>query len=318
MDIKENTKKFFYDDVEKILINNFGKKYTDYRKAWNLATAENIPNFPVHLDIEFYDICNQKCTFCPRNEEIHKNLSYEINTHKKIDENFLNKVMEESKKGGLMSVNFGAFAEPLIYKNIFKIVRKFHDIGVVDSRLITNALLLNKYNEEIFDSGLVNLYISIDAFSEKTYLSQRGQGYNKVIDNTLKFLDLKKEKKLELPIVRVSFVETDQNHNELSDFVDFWKDKVNKIDIQKKIDYTKDTDGKYNQKQWSCIDPFRRLSVISDGSILPCCSFWGRALKIGNISKLSLQDAWNSNALKKIREDLIMDKSSICTACQSE
>jgi len=195
MTIMENTKKIFDNQVEQKLIKLFGKKYKDYRKTWHEADSKNVPEFPIHLDMEFFDICNQKCVFCPRNETIHTNLPYKINTKIKIEENLVNKIIDECKSMNLKSINFGAFAEPLIYKDIFTIVKKFTNIGVVDSRLITNALLLDKFGNQIFDSGLVNLYISIDAFSEKTYQMQRGPGYKKVINNVLNFLKKKRRKK---------------------------------------------------------------------------------------------------------------------------
>jgi radical SAM protein with 4Fe4S-binding SPASM domain len=319
MNIVENTKKIYNNNVEQKLIGILGSKYKNYREAWSKADSNNIPNFPIHLDMEFFDICNQKCTFCPRNETIHTNLPYKINTNIKIEDQLIEKIINECKLKNLMSINFGAFAEPLVYKNIFKIVKKFSSIGVVDSRLITNGLLLDKFNDQVFDSGLINLYLSIDAFSEETYLIQRGHGYKKVIHNILNFLEKKKINKSSLPIVRVSFVETDHNKHELTDFINFWKDKVDHIDLQKKIDYSKDIQKKhFNKKSWNCIDPFRRVSIISDGSILPCCSFWGRSLVIGNIRDMTIQSAWNSLEMKKIRENLILDKSPICNTCQSK
>lgn len=318
MNVIENTKKIYDDNVEQKLTRLLGQKYSNYRKAWSVAGSDFIPEFPIHLDMEFFDICNQKCVFCPRNEIVHTNLPYKINTNVKIDVQLIEKILEECKLNKLLSVNFGAFAEPLIYKDIFKIVKKFTDIGVVDSRLITNALLLDKYSDQIFESGLINLYVSIDAFSEETYIKQRGPGYKKVINNILSFLEEKKKNNSQLPIVRVSFVETDDNKHELENFVDFWKDKVEHIDLQKKIDYTKNQKNNYSDKDWNCIDPFRRVSVISNGSILPCCSFWGRALIIGNIRNTTIKSAWKSDEMRKIREDLLLDKSLICNACQSK
>lgn len=315
--ILENTKVISENKDVDLISEYLGENYKKYRLAWNAANINNVPSFPIHLDLEFYDICNQSCTFCPRNEQVHKNLPYEINTKTKINENLIDKIILECKEQKLMSVNFGAFAEPLVYKNIFQVVKKFKDIGVIDSRIITNALLLDKYIDVIFDSGLVNLYISLDAFSEQTYMLQRGKGYKKVIDNILYFLEEKKKRKSILPITRVSFVETNENLHELDEFVEFWKSRVDHVDLQKKIDYTKKPDLKYQTKQWNCIDPFRRMSVISDGSILPCCSFWGRALKIGNIAQMRLKEAWNSEGMDKIRKELIEDKSSICSVCQS-
>ena len=98
------------------------------------------------------------------------------------------------KKNFISCCSFGSVSKCILLTKIFfKIVKKFTNIGVVDSRLITNALLLDKFGNQIFESGLVNLYISIDAFSEKTYQMQRGPGYKKVINNVLNFLKKKKK-----------------------------------------------------------------------------------------------------------------------------
>ncbi len=314
----EYTKKITNNNIEKTLSNHLGDKYLNYRSAWNAAKPTSIPDFPIHIDIELYDLCNQKCVFCPRNETTHPNVTYPINTNSKLDEKLTNKIIREIKKNKLMSVNFGAFADPLVNKKIFQVIKKFMDAGVVDSRIITNGLLLNKYTDSIFESGLVNLYVSLDAFKEETYLKQRGPGYKKVVSNLLNFLDEKKKRKSVLPITRVSFIETNDNKDELKDFVEFWSDKVDHIDLQKLINFNKEVNDSYQTKQWNCIDPFRRVAIVSDGSVLPCCSFWGKNLVLGNIKDQSIIDIWNGQEMTKVRKDLLSDQSNICTTCQSE
>jgi hypothetical protein len=314
----EYTKKIINNNIEKILAEHIGRRYSEYRNAWALAQPNNIPNFPIHIDIELYDTCNQSCTFCPRNDTTHPNVTYPINTNSRLDDNLIKKIIIEIKKNKLMSVNFGAFADPLVNTKIFQVIKEFMDAGVVDSRIITNGLLLHKYTNSIFESGLVNLYVSLDAFNEDTYFKQRGVGYKKVVSNLLNFLEEKKNRKSKLPITRVSFIETNENKNELKEFVEFWSDKVDHIDLQKLINFNKDPNKSYGSKQWNCIDPFRRVAIVSDGSILPCCSFWGKNLVLGNIKDQSIVDIWNGKEMSKVRKNLISDKSSICNTCQSE
>ena len=76
----EYTKKITNNNIEKTLSNHLGDKYLNYRSAWNAAKPTSIPDFPIHIDIELYDLCNQKCVFCPRNETTHPNVTYPINT----------------------------------------------------------------------------------------------------------------------------------------------------------------------------------------------------------------------------------------------
>ena len=272
------------EDAEARLIDLLGSRYAEYRNAWNSAGPDSIPAFPIHLDLELYDNCNQSCVFCPRNTTIHKDLIYPINTSQRLEARIMERVLEEVQVMGLYSVNFGAYAEPLLNTSIFELVRRFHAAGVVDSRVISNGLLLHKYRDSIIDSGLVNLFISIDAFSEQTYRKQRGPGYDRIVRNLLDFLELRAKLGASLPIVRASFVVTDDNRKELGDFVEFWGDKVDFIDVQSKTDYRTSALAQERTRTFDCIDPFRRVAIISNGDILPCCTFWGRTLPVGNIT----------------------------------
>ncbi len=71
-------------DIEKELAEYLGAKYGMYRSAWNAAGPENVPEFPIHIDLELIDSCNQNCSFCPRNRKTHPELPYEINTKAKM------------------------------------------------------------------------------------------------------------------------------------------------------------------------------------------------------------------------------------------
>ena len=65
-----------------------GDDYKNYRKLWENSSkiSEPAAEFPIHLDLELGDICNQACVMCPRNEQLHKN-NYVLNTKVILDEN---------------------------------------------------------------------------------------------------------------------------------------------------------------------------------------------------------------------------------------
>ena len=107
----------------------------------------------------------------------------------------------------MKSINFGAFAEPLIHKNLWNLIKFSHENGIVDSRVITNGLLLNRFTEEIFASGLINLFVSIDANSPETYTKIRGKGFQKVKQNVIDLVEEKKRRNSFFPIIRVSWVD---------------------------------------------------------------------------------------------------------------
>lgn len=304
-----------YDKVNESLATLKGPKFIEYREAWRSAGPEHIPEFPVHIDFELVDSCNQSCTFCPRNATTHPDLPYELDSKQKLDEAMVDRIAAQAAAHGLYSINV-AWGEPLLYREVFGVIKKFHKAGVIDSRLVTNGLLLHKYTDQIFESGLVNLYVSLDAFKEETYTKQRGPGYRNVVRNLLIFLEEKKKRKAVLPVVRVSLIETTENAQEVEAFKDFWGDKVDIIDIQILTDFAKSEYENIRRKKWNCIEPFRRISIMGNGEILPCCSFHGKNLVIGNIKDMTIKQAWDSEKMKTIRSNLLQDKIPTCLVCQ--
>lgn len=307
-------------DVEAYLSNLLGGAYSNYRSEWARTSkkGESEGSSPVHLDIEMQDYCNQSCVMCPRNTDLHTNLGYEINQKHVVDTTQIKKVIAEAALHGVSSLNFGAFSEPLIHKDLWEVISFAHSQGVVDTRVITNGLLLDRWKNQVFESGLINLFISLDAFSETTYEKIRGKGFKKVIANTLEIIKEKESRNSSLPIIRVSWVDMNLNEAEKSDFIAFWSELVDHVDIQAWSDFTNvptlvDLSKK---KNFECRSPWQRLSVLANGDVLPCCDFNGRSLVLGNVAHQSLKEIWNGATLLSIRNNLETDNSPICSACQ--
>jgi radical SAM protein with 4Fe4S-binding SPASM domain len=315
----DNIKRYSEKDVEELLTKELGERYSNYRKIWNNVDYENIPDFPIHIDFEVIDECNQRCIMCPRNAKTHPNVSYSLNTGKVLDYERFKDVIDEGVNKGLLSINLGAFAEPLLNKKVFEMIKYAHDKGVIDSRLITNGLLISSYIDEFFDYGLVNLYVSLDAFRDETYFEIRGKGFNIVKKNILNIIEEKKRRNAILPIIRVSFIDMEINREEKDNFIEFWRDKADHIDIQVYGDFNFPLSGKIDKseaKKWSCIAPLKRVSVMSNGKILPCCNFFGINIPIGNIYKNSIEEAWNSEKMHEIRSGILHDDLDNCSICQ--
>ena len=306
--------------VDELLSKELGSDYESYRNEWNLSfdNTHKIRNAPIHLDIEMQDFCNQACVMCPRDSLNHKDLPYELDTKVTSNHELIKIAIQGAAKEGLRSVNFGAFSEPLISKNLWELISFSHANGIVDSRVITNGILIDKYIDQIFSSGLVNLFVSLDAFTEPVYELIRGKGFNKVIKNLNSVIQRKQQTSSTLPIIRVSFVEMDQNRHEKDDFIRYWVSKVDHVDIQTWSDYKKPASQKEisDKKVFDCKSPWQRLAITARGEILPCCDFNGRNLVLGNINEISLTDAWSSDNMTKVRNDLQTQKSATCESCQ--
>jgi len=66
-----------------------------------------------------------------------------------------------------------------------------------------------------------------------------------------------------------------------------------------------------------CMAPFMHIHNVPTGDILPCCISLGESM--GNLYKENIEDIWNNDQYKELRQDLLNDKASkYCTRCYKE
>jgi radical SAM protein with 4Fe4S-binding SPASM domain len=308
-------------ELDLILSERLGSSYDEYRELWNSTDRHSRFNFPLHLDFELNDSCNQACLMCPRNIRTHQNTGYSLGTKEAFDLQNFKRIMKEGQRYGLKSVNLGAYAEPLTHPHFFQFVRTAEDFGVIDIRVITNGILLTpEKTDELLNSSITNIFISIDAATKETYSSIRGSGYDLLVKNIEYLLTRRKAMSKRIPMIRVSFVHMKANKHELTDFLNSWHNKVDFIDIQLGEDlsadpFTSNTVSK--DLRIRCISPWQRLSILANGDIIPCCSFYGRYIPIGNIRTSTIYDAWNGQLMQSVRKNLENNASEVCNTCQT-
>ena len=315
----DNINRLSETDIHQVLGEHLGASYVDYRSEWSAVSPTNIPSFPLHIDFELKDMCNQSCVMCPRNEEAHPDINYQLDARTVLSEDSFKKVIDEGAINGLRSVNLGGFAEPLVQTRCLDMVDYARSQGIIDTRIITNGLLMHRHMDAIFDSGLVNLFVSLDAYNPETYQAQRGPGFAKIKNSLLELLEEKKRRGSVLPIVRVSLVDMKSNHDEIEDFVKYWGPKVDFIDIQVFDDFNVDITQPFDKgqtKKWDCRSPFARLSVMSNGEVLPCCNFFGKNIPVGNIEENTISEIWMSKTVRSVRDGIMNDQLDNCSICQ--
>ena len=298
------------ESIEDILAQIHGEKFYEYRKKW-MYCNENlvVSDRPLYIVLEINTYCNLKCKMCEKN----------FYTKDKIDisDEVINKLVKECKEIQLPSILVGAAAEALLSPKIKPILKKIKEINAMDNFIITNGTMLTKeMSEFIIENQYERLYVSIDAATRETYKKIRGYNLDIVEDNINTFLKIREEKNKKVPIIRVSFVLQDSNRHELQTFIDKWKDKVDIIDIQEEIDFSNINDLKeFPDVKYRCDAPFTTLSVDCEGNIYPCCTFYRKYLKLGNIMDMSIMEAWNCEKMKQLRNEIKQGK--MCKACRN-
>ncbi|EIU4507184.1 radical SAM protein [Campylobacter jejuni] len=305
-------------------------KWRDYRKKYRqAANLEKILEHPIQIDFELNATCNLKCPMCP--------LSTEINSEKKkylFPFELFCKIIDIGVSKGLRAIKLNYLNEPLLRNDLEEFICYAKQAGILDIYFSTNGMLLDeKRIYSLIKSGLDRIQISIDAFSEATYNKVRpGGNYIKIKNNILNLIKIKKLTDSLTPLVRINFVRTELNEHELKQFIGFWKDRVDMIGIQEMVKPPKTTQvfGSKTTTQkssFSCSFPYKQLVINAQGDVLPCCTFYGEELVLGNIFEIykktgncDLTQFWNAekiNSLRALHKTGRFYENPICSKCIS-
>ena len=310
------------DEMNKLSLVIEEKKWNDYRKQYDKAANLKLLNFPIQIDFELNSSCNLKCPMCPISAESPKGKGKST----WFDFELYKKIIDYSYKEGTRAIKLNYVNEPLIRKDIIKFIEYAKSVGILDIYLSTNGMLLTeKISDELIDSGLTRLQISIDAISEETYQKVRPGGKLKtVITNLQNFLELKKKKNKITPLTRVNFVKTSLNESELDKFISYWSDKVDMIGVQEFVKPTKVKNNtitsrrSFKKKNFKCSFPFKQLVITNEKKILPCCTFWGEELPLNTlINPEDLKNAWNSEKMLSLRKIHLNGDYQKITQCKN-
>ena len=305
------------EDINVKLGKIIGPKFVKYRETWDRANKmELVTDFPLFLHLDMNQECNYKCPHCiiGTNSEVRE---FYGNNYKSDYINFdaYKKIIDEGSLYNCPSVEPQGNNEPFLNKNLEDWIYYAHQKGFIDIMLNNNGSAFTKKRaEKILDSGITRLRFSLDAFSAETYKKVRVGSIplERVIKNIEYFLELKEKKNYKLPIVGVSFCKMSHNEHEVESFINFWKDKVDLVAIQRYMPPTPDID-KYKKyysteqleeqpiNEFQCVQPFQRV-VIKNDKIGPCCVSFNKDLVLGSLKNTTIYNAWHSDKMKNIRK----------------
>ena len=301
-------------DINSKLASIIGKRFEEYREKWNAANRFELEtDFPLFLHLETSQICNLRCPSCPigQPDAYTKYISSE-----KMDPNLYRKIILEGEKYHCPSMEPQGTNEPFLDPNLEDYIRFAADHGFIDIMLNTNGTLLTEERaRKVLKSGITRLRFSLDAATKETFEKVRlGAKYDVTMKNIERFLEIKKQEKLELPVVGVNFCKTKFNEHEEEAFIEKWIDKVDFFVIQDFQPPDLDTNyseylssesvfrEKIKESGYNCQQPWQRVLVRSSGEVCPCCAFFSKELSLGNLKDHTIHELWNSKEMCDLRD----------------
>ena len=341
------------------LTKKFGKRFSDYRKEYfrilNSSTDNYnyVPDYPLNVLVEVVNKCNLECIMCLA--------SHRKGPTTVISEKTISKLFNEFKENNLPALMFGAGDEPLMFSDIDKMWDVANSAGIMDIFIFTNGTLLNEEMcKKILDHKISRVYISLDAATEETYakiqlknknieedtvgnnklkiIKEDGNRLSSIEENIKRLIALRDIRGLELPQIRLSFAVQHKNKHEIELFKKKWGNVVDFIEFQQTMNIDFDKLSRLSEEErWKrrkplfknnyikdCKAPFHSATVYADGSVIPCCTFQGKNLTLGNINGIpelgipaqSLKELWNGKKINELREQFRTGELNIvCQHC---
>lgn len=278
--------------------------------------------YPKYFTIETTNNCNASCIMCPKGQRGTKSLQL-------MSDALFDKIVEEIKayNNWIEMICLNSDGEPLLDRKIAFKIKKLKDIGIKHVNISTNGALLSQEKiGELLDSGLDDIRISIDGYTEETYEKVRlGLSYRAVKENVLSLIRMRNETKNNMEI-RIRMVELDENIDERDEWLRYWKSQVKENDrVQimpmhtwsgKIAEEDKTRIEYYSDKP--CVSVFSSCTINYDGIVQLCDSDIAQQQVMGDVNYQTIQEIWQSEQFETIREwhaNAKRNNIAICQGC---
>ncbi len=283
--------------------------------------------------------CNLNCKMCFRNnwfDEVKEAMS---------DKTVAN-VLKILSGDDYDSVFFGGMGEPLMHKDIFRMISAATSRGN-KAELITNATLLTPVTvKKLEDGRLDTLWVSMDGFSKESYESvRRGSLYDKIIEN-LKYFKLNRGN-MKLGFAFVMMRDNLCELEKINDFADrFGADFINLSHVVP-AEELKESDVVYDlpyrigkMHRFDKNEAFKKqldtcpfvhdgcCFIRHDGEVTACMQLLYNSYtylyeerrkvfsySFGNINEIALSEIWESDKYSDFRDRVVRFEFPCCTIC---
>ncbi|MDC2970474.1 MarR family EPS-associated transcriptional regulator [Candidatus Pelagibacter sp.] len=241
---------------------------------------------PSWIELSIIDVCNRKCTFCPKVDPKIAPDTYQRMQLSLIDK-LCNELREIKYKGSVVLCGYG---EPMLHKEVNIICKKLSEVSFVE--VVTNGDALNpKAIKNLYANNVNKLLISMYDGEHQI------EKFNKMIE--------KAEVPKDFVILR------DRWYDASKDYGLKLTNRTGTINIgeQEKV-------GTFTK----CFYPSYQFLIDWNGDVFLCPQDWQRRVTMGNMMQENIFDIWDSKIMNKYRKDLINGKriNSPCTSCNAE
>jgi radical SAM protein with 4Fe4S-binding SPASM domain len=320
-------------------------KHVSFSRAWNMCLLwisfriSSLLKKPWHaglpwtVSIEPTTACNLACPECPSGLKQFTRSTGRLNADEHI-------AMLDKLPSSIWYINYYFQGEPFLNPGFLSLVREANKRKIFTSTS-TNAHFINaSMAEQIIDSGLNQLIISIDGLTQETYESYRKHGkLEQVLKATEWLVAAKKKKNSSTPHLIFQFLVVRQNEHEVQDVHRLGREMgVNEVRIKtaQLYDYkdghplmpTNPAYSRYRQQRDGsfslsykienrCWRMWSGCVMTWDGKVVPCCFDKDAQHIMGDLTSQEFDTIWRGKTYRQFRQNILKGRSQIdiCSNC---
>ena len=288
---------------------------------------------PISISFEPTTSCNLRCPECPSGLR-----SFSRPTGM-LDPSLFNSVIDQLAPT-LSYLTFYFQGEPFLHPDFLQMVRYASKKGIYTATSTNAHFFKDETSRATVESSLDRIIISIDGTSQDTYQSYRvGGSLEKVIEGTRNLIKWRTDRMSKTPRVIFQFLVVRQNEHEIPEVYKL-ADKLGVDQVVLKTAqiydhkygsdliptderysrYRKTNDGTFEIKNKllnECWKMWHSCVITWDGKVVPCCFDKDAHFVLGDLTKSSFEEIWNSKQYNQFRASILKSRSEIeiCRNC---
>lgn len=313
---------------------------TEYERRMRKVTVQGRPYL---LFLDPCNYCNLRCPLCPTglNDLKREQAMLSLEHFKRYFDPHADYLFE------VILHNWG---ESFINKNVYKMI-EYAQSKNVGTNISSNFVIVNSDDiDQILDSGLEYLIISLDGTDQESYGKYRVRGdFERVVSNVRELINRRTARGQRYPMVEWQFIVMKQNEHQLADAevmakelgVDLLRfipvglpfDARNRAQLAEEwypvtvsgrspSTHEEQSFGQAN-KPSPCFYLYRSMTINPDGKVSPCCVVNNARYDFSDFSQMEEIDVgavWNNEKFRSGRslfsaEEYTGRPATVCDAC---
>jgi radical SAM protein with 4Fe4S-binding SPASM domain len=283
-------------------------------------------------NIELTNVCPFRCVMCPRPKHMTRAQGY-------MSPDLFRRVIDEYVRVGPLQARhrrlwLHGFGESLLHPDLTELVRYAADRGVRPSLSVNPLLLTEALGRRLLEARLDVIHFSLDGHDDESFQAVRGLpgAYQRSRAQFLDFLAIKRGGGFNTKVV-LSMLDIPLNRPSLKRCLRQWRATPGVDQVVAKrftgwdgtapevaaVAPCAGNAGRRNHPVL-CGVPWRTMTVLWDGDVVPCTIDFDKKYVLGNIAEQSLVELWNGPRIRQLRRELMVGEvtNPLCRRCWRE